>query len=216
MRSFPKPILGGLLILVLTIGCGGQRNGGPVQTPARPGGATMEKATFAGGCFWCVESDFEKVDGVAAVVSGYAGGTGEDPSYRDYMNTGRIEVVQVEYDPSETTYAELLDVFWRHIDPTDAGGQFVDRGPHYRSAIFYDNEAQKQEAEKSKEKLAASGKFDKPIVTDILPLVKFYSAEEYHQDFYKKSPTRYHSYRASSGRDAFLNGVWGANRGSDK
>ena len=126
-----------------------------------------EKATFAGGCFWCVQPPFEKLTGVVEVVAGYAGGTGANPTYEDYAEKGYVEAVQVTYDPSKITYEQLLNVFWRQIDPTDAGGQFVDRGPQYRSAVFYPSDEQKQLAEKSKQELAKSGRFDKPIVTEI-------------------------------------------------
>ena len=154
-----------------------------------------EAATFAGGCFWCMQPPFEKLKGVVEVVSGYTGGTGENPTYEDYARKGHIEAVQITYDPSIISYNPLLDVFWRQIDPTDAGGQFVDRGPQYRSAIFYHNQEQKSLAEKSKEELEKSGRFDKPIVTDIIKRTTFYKAEDYHQDYYKKNPVRYKFYR---------------------
>jgi peptide methionine sulfoxide reductase msrA/msrB len=174
----------------------------------------LESATFAGGCFWCVESDLEKVDGVADVVSGYAGGHVENPSYQAVSGggTGHLEVVQVHYDPQKVDYETLIGVFWRHVDPTDPGGQFVDRGDQYRTAIFYHNEEQKRKAEASKAALGASGRFDKPIVTEILPLEKFYRAEDYHQDYYKKSSIRYKYYRWNSGRDQFIDKVWGEER----
>ena len=170
-----------------------------------------EVATFAGGCFWCVEADFEKLPGVIKVISGYTGGQKENPSYQEVSagETGHVEAVQVYYDPSRVTYAKLLDFFWRHIDPTDPGGQFVDRGSQYRSVIFYHDEAQKNLAEKSKEELGKSGRFGKPIVTEIKKFTKFYEAEEYHQDYYKKNPLRYWYYRHGSGRDQFLERVWG-------
>jgi peptide methionine sulfoxide reductase msrA/msrB len=168
-------------------------------------------ATFAGGCFWCTESDLEKVPGVLKVVSGYTGGFKEDPTYEEVCSgrTGHLEAVQVYYDPSAVTYEQLLDVFWRHIDPTDEGGQFVDRGSQYRSAIFYHDEEQRGLAEKSRDALARSGTFAKPLATQILPLAKFYEAEDYHQDYYKKSPSRYQFYRSNSGRDPFLKKTWG-------
>ncbi len=168
------------------------------------------RATFAGGCFWCVESDFEKVDGVVAAISGYTGGNTENPTYKQVTtgSTGHAEAVQVIYDPEKVIYKELLDVFWRQIDPTDAGGQFVDRGSSYRSAIFYHDDEQKHLAEESKRELEASGRFNEPIVTEIVKLDKFYVAEEYHQDFYKKSSTRYKLYRYGSGRDQFLEKAW--------
>jgi len=167
-----------------------------------------EIATFAGGCFWCVEADFEKVPGVVKVVSGYTGGTGDNPTYETYGKKGHVEAIQVYYDPTKITYEQLLDVFWKHIDPTDSGGQFVDRGPYYRSVIFYHDEGQKLLAEKSREDLAKSGRFDKPIVTEIVKFSKFYDAEEYHQEYSKKNPLRYKYYRSGSGRDQFLNKVW--------
>jgi peptide methionine sulfoxide reductase msrA/msrB len=175
------------------------------------GKAMTRIATFAGGCFWCVEADFEKVDGVVKVVSGYTGGLEENPSYKEVSSgkTGHLEAVQVHYDPYTITYQELVDFFWRHIDPTDSGGQFADRGAQYRSAIFYHDEAQKRLAEASKEALDKSGRFDKPIVTEILPFNTFYEAEEYHQDYYKRHSLRYKYYRRGSGRDRFLKMVWG-------
>jgi len=170
----------------------------------------IDIATFAGGCFWCTESDFEKLSGVVKAISGYTGGTKENPSYKEVSagTTRHVEAVQVYFDPSMVTYKELVDYFWRHINPTDPGGQFVDRGRQYRSAIFYHDENQRQIAEKSKETLNRSGKFDKPLVTDILKLSAFYSAEEYHQNYYKKNPLRYKYYRYGSGRDQFLKKVW--------
>jgi peptide methionine sulfoxide reductase msrA/msrB len=171
----------------------------------------LQKATFAGGCFWCTEADFEKLPGVVKVISGYTGGNKENPTYEEVSSgrTGHLEAVQVYYDPTRITYEELLKYFWRHVDPTDAGGQFVDRGPQYRSAIFYHDEEQKQSAEKSKEALGKSGRFNKPIVTEILKFSKFYEAEDYHQDYYKTHPLKYKFYRYRSGRDQFLEKVWG-------
>jgi len=170
-----------------------------------------ETAVFAGGCFWCTESDFEKVPGVTEVISGYTGGKEVDPTYEQVSShaTGHVEAVQVIYDPARVSYAQLVEWFWRHVNPTDAGGQFVDRGPQYRSVIFYADEKQQRIAEASKERLAASGHFDKPIVTEILPLGPFYPAEEYHQDYYKNNPLRYRWYRSGSGRDHFIEDVWG-------
>ncbi|MBI4796102.1 MAG: peptide-methionine (R)-S-oxide reductase MsrB [Deltaproteobacteria bacterium] len=175
----------------------------------------LQTAIFAGGCFWCVESDFEKVNGVVEVISGYAGGQGENPTYEDYAGKGHVEVVQLLYDPAIVTYKQLLDVFWRHVDPTDPGGQFVDRGPQYRTAIFYHNEEQKRLAVESKKALEQSGRFKKPIVTEILPLKKFYRAEDYHQDYYKTHTTKYKYYRWNSGRDQFLKKAWGDEKRSE-
>ncbi len=168
-------------------------------------------ATFAGGCFWCTESDFEKVPGVVKVISGYTGGHKKNPTYEEVSSgtTGHVESVQVYYDSKRVTYRELLDFFWRHVDPTDPGGQFVDRGAQYRSVIFYHDKEQKRLAEESKNELAKSGRFDKPLVTEILPFTKFYEAEEYHQDYYKKNPLKYKYYRYRSGRDQFLEKAWG-------
>jgi peptide methionine sulfoxide reductase msrA/msrB len=170
----------------------------------------MKTATFAGGCFWCVEADFEKVDGVAEVISGYTGGDTENPTYAEVSAgaTDHLEAVQVIYDPERVSYAELLDIFWRHIDPTDPGGQFVDRGPQYRTAIFYETEAERDLAEKAKAALNDSGRFDRPVVTEIRKLERFYPAEDYHQDFYRKSPGRYQGYRRNSGRDSFIERAW--------
>jgi peptide methionine sulfoxide reductase msrA/msrB len=172
--------------------------------------AVTKTAVFAGGCFWCTESDFEKVDGVIEAISGYTGGTVVEPAYKDVARggTGHVEAVKVIYDPEKINYKGLLDVFWRHVDPTDAGGQFVDRGSQYRSVIFFKNEDERHLAQMTKEKLDESGQFEKPIVTEILPLGKFYEAEEYHQDYYKKNPIRYKWYRSGSGRDKFLKTVW--------
>ena len=177
-----------------------------------------ETATVAGGCFWCVESDFEKVDGIIEVISGYTGGHKENPTYKEVSSgkTGHLEAVQVIFDPEKIIYKQVLDVLWKHIDPTDASGSFVDRGNQYRSAIFYHNEEQKRIAEESKKELEKSGVFDKPIVTEILKFEKFYPAEEYHQDYYKKNPIRYKYYRWNSGRDQFLEKIWEDNMGDEK
>lgn len=178
----------------------------------------IRKATFSGGCFWCTEADFEKLPGVVKVISGYTGGNKENPTYEEVSSgtTGHVEAVQVYYDPSKITYEKLLDFFWKHIDPTDPGGQFVDRGPQYRSIIFYHDEDQKRLAEKSKETLDKSGRFNKPVVTEIIKFTKFYEAEEYHQDYYKKHPLKYSYYRYWSGRDQFLSKVWGKDLESTK
>jgi peptide methionine sulfoxide reductase msrA/msrB len=168
-------------------------------------------ATFAGGCFWCTESDFEKVEGVIEAVSGYTGGHVENPTYEQVSSgsTGHTEAIQVQYDLQRVTYEELLDVFWRTMDPTDPKGQFVDRGSQYRPEIFYHNEEQKRLAEASRERLEKSGRFSKPIQTKITPLKQFYTAEKYHQDYYKTHALRYKYYRSNSGRDPFLKRIWG-------
>ena len=167
-------------------------------------------ATFAGGCFWCTESDFAKAPGVTAVVSGYTGGSLPDPTYEAVGRgtTGHYEAVQVHYDPEKVSYSDLLDIFWRSIDPTDGGGQFVDRGPQYRTAVFYANDEEKRLAETSKRALEASGRLTHPVVTAIKPFTVFYPAEDYHQDYFRKAPQHYQAYRRNSGRDQFLRRLW--------
>lgn len=168
-------------------------------------------ATFAGGCFWCMEPPFEKLPGVSAVISGYSGGDENNPTYEQVGGgrTGHTEAVDIVYDPARISYATLLEVYWRSMDPTDAGGQFADRGRQYRPAIFPRNAEQKRLAEESKAKLAAGGKLKKPIAVEITEFKTFHAAEEYHQDYYKKDPERYHAYRKGSGRKGFLEKAWG-------
>lgn len=180
---------------------------------AEGGEERLKKATFAGGCFWCMEKPFEELPGVVSVRSGYAGGTTGDPTYETYSEGGHLEVIEVLYDPEVVSYEKLLDVFWRQVDPTDPNGQFVDRGPHYATAVFYHDEDQRRSAESSKAELERRGVFNGPIVTPILPAGKFYPAEDYHQDYYRKNPIRYRFYRQGSGRDAFLEKVWGKGSG---
>lgn len=167
-------------------------------------------ATFAGGCFWCMEHPFEKLEGIHGVVPGYTGGEYDNPTYAEVCSgeSGHLEAVQITYDPKQVSYEQILDVFWKQIDPTDAGGQFVDRGSQYGTAVFYHNEEQKKTAEESKVKLDTSGRYPKPVITPILSAVKFYPAESYHQAYYKKSPQHYEAYRSGSGRDRFLNMIW--------
>jgi len=212
MEKSTKILLFNIALAFAISGCGkpGVAEQGVRNTMSKDN-ATLQRATFAGGCFWCVEADFEKIPGVREVVSGYAGGKEIDPTYRDVASgqTGHTETVDILYDPSEVSYEELLDVFWKHINPTDSTGQFVDRGLQYRSAIFYRDEEQKRAAEKSKADFDQSGKFDKPIVTQIVKFTEFYEAEDYHQDYYKKQPMRYQAYRNGSGRNQFLEKVWG-------
>jgi len=178
--------------------------------------SNLKTATFAGGCFWCVEADFEKVPGVVEAISGYTGGQRPNPTYKEVSagGTGHAEAVQVIYDPQKVSYSQLLDVFWRHVDPTDPGGQFVDRGSQYRSAIFYHDEEQKRLAQASKAALEKSGRFDQPIATEISMLTTFYKAEDYHQDYYRKNGLRYKFYRSGSGRDQFLKKTWGSEKQS--
>ncbi|MEZ4766230.1 MAG: peptide-methionine (R)-S-oxide reductase MsrB [Calditrichia bacterium] len=170
-----------------------------------------EKATFAGGCFWCMEAPFEKIVGVKSVISGYAGGEKPNPSYEEVSSgqTKYRESVQITFDPEQISYEKLLSIYWMQFDPTDAGGSFYDRGHQYTSAVFYHDAKQKELAEKSKTELAASNRFDKPIVTPIIEFTNFYPAEDYHQDYYKKNPGHYQRYRKGSGRDAFIKKHWG-------
>jgi len=185
-----------------------QPAGGATQPQTGQEAVKREVALFAGGCFWCMESPFEKLDGVLSVESGYAGGTTANPTYENYAAGGHVEVVEVVYDAKRVSYQQLLDIFWRQVDPTDDSGQFVDRGHAYTTAIFYFTEEQRLQAEASKQILTASGVFKKPLVTPILPAPTFYRAEEYHQDYYKKNPLRYAYYRNGSGRDDFLQRTW--------
>ncbi|RFU64030.1 peptide-methionine (R)-S-oxide reductase MsrB [Bacillus sp. V59.32b] len=168
------------------------------------------KATFAGGCFWCMVSPFDEREGIIEVVSGYTGGAKENPTYKEVCSetTGHYEAVQITFDPEVVSYAELLELYWQQIDPTDEGGQFSDRGQSYKTVIFYHNEQQKSAAETSKKALEESGRFSKPIVTEILPAKIFYRAEEYHQDFHKKNAFRYALYKRGSGRESFQKEHW--------
>lgn len=174
---------------------------------AKPAKAEDQTAIFAGGCFWCVEKDFDHVEGVKNVVSGYTGGTLENPTYRNH--TGHVEAVRITYDDSKVSYAELLHTFWRSVDPTDDGGQFCDRGYSYTTAIFALDEEQLEQARKSKAELEASGKLAATIVTPIKLASEFTIAEDYHQDYYKKKPIRYSYYRKACGRDAKIEALWG-------
>ncbi len=173
--------------------------------------AGLEKATFAGGCFWCMESPFEGLKGVKSVTSGYTGGQVKKPTYEQVCTgrTGHAEAVQVVYDPKEIAYQELLDAFWHNIDPTTKDRQFADEGTQYRTAIFYYSDEQKRLAEESKKKLGGLNIFGAPIVTQIAKATEFYPAEEYHQGYCRKKPKQYQMYRAGSGRDQYLNSVWG-------
>jgi methionine-S-sulfoxide reductase len=173
--------------------------------------AEPAKAIFAGGCFWCEETAFEGVTGVISVTSGYVGGQKNNPTYDEVSagGTGHAEAIQVVYDPTKITYAKLLEIFWHNVDPLDGGGQFCDRGNQYRSGIFYLGEPQRKDAEASKRKLEEQARFKGRIATEIVPASTFYPAEEYHQDFYKKNPIRYKSYRWGCGRDARLKELWG-------
>ncbi len=180
------------------------------EAPATETPENLSVATFAGGCFWCTESDFEKLPGVHKVISGFSGGHVVDPSYEDVSKgiTGHVESVQVYYDPNVISYETLLDAFWRMINPTDNEGQFIDRGNQYRSLIFYETEEQKTIAEHSRQLLNESGRYKAPVITEIRKFEAFYPAEDYHQDYYKKKPIRYNYYRFNSGRDQYLEKIW--------
>jgi len=200
-------LLIGLFLLIFLIGCSTEIETEKVKKMVN---LTGEKATFAGGCFWCMEAAFEGIEGVIDVVSGYAGEDISKPTYAK-VSTGRTkykEAIQITYDPKKISYNEIVDIFWKQIDPTDAGGQFTDRGPHYTTAIYYHNESQKKIALESKKKLGESGKFDKPIVTEILTYSKFYLAEEYHQDYSKKKALQYKIYEQGSGRSQYKKKIW--------
>ena len=186
----------------------------PAQTPtpAAPVAAELKTATFAGGCFWCMQAVFDRVPGVKRTVVGYTGGKQDSPSYEDVSSgeTGHAESIKVTYDPGQTTYEKLLDAFWKNIDPTAVNRQFADEGTQYRTAVFYQTEEEKKIAEDSKTALGKSGKFDRPIATQIIPAGKFFPAEDYHQEYYRKNPLRFNSYEALSGRISFHKRMWGA------
>ena len=205
MNSTVMPIRGLLWIPVLLLTC--------MLVPAAGSADDEERATalFAGGCFWCVEEAFDAVDGVVATTSGFAGGHVENPSYDQVVagGTGHYESVLVEYDSTQVSYEELLYVFWRNVDPLDGGGQFCDRGDHYRAAIFAGNDEEYRAARESREELEQSGRFEEPIATEILERSTFYPAEEYHQNYYQKNPLRYRFYVTACRRYSRLDQVWG-------
>lgn len=182
------------------------------------GSNNYELATFAGGCFWCMVAPFEEMPGVIQIVSGYTGGCTENPSYEEvcYEQTGHVEAVQITFDPNILDYERVLAVYWQQIDPTDAEGQFHDRGPSYRPAIFYHSDTQKDKAEASRQSLNESRRFNKPIMVDILPATEFYRAEEYHQDYHRKQPRHYQRYKQASGRDIFKQKHWKKDKASLK
>ena len=198
------------ILVVITMFLVGACTNGEVKGEAKVDLMGLEKAAFAGGCFWCTEASFEKVKGVKSVISGYTGGERENPTYNQVASgmTKHIESVQVAYDRDEISYAEVVEAFWMMFDPTDAGGSFYDRGHQYTSAIFVENAEQRAIAEASKKALDASGRFSKPIVTPIVDATPFYTAEEYHQDYYKKNASHYERYRTGSGRDRFIEKYW--------
>jgi peptide-methionine (S)-S-oxide reductase len=200
-------LLGTVFLLVIA----GIGLGSPAYAAAPVNKSAYAKATFAGGCFWCMEEVYEPVPGVISAVSGYMGGNTKNPTYEQVSTgrTGHIEVVQIEYDPKKVTYEKLMDIFWRNIDPTQGDGQFCDHGSQYRSAIFHQNDEQKRVAEASKTALMKNKPFKGDVVTAVLPAGEFYPAEEYHQDFYRKNPARYKFYKTGCGREARLAQLWG-------
>ena len=205
--------LTGMLVAILLLsGVAAAENAGRGGQPTDE----LSTATFAGGCFWCMEPPFDKLDGVLSTTSGYTGGHVANPSYEQVSagGTGHAEAVRVVYDPSKISYERLLDVYWHNIDPLDAGGAFCDRGDQYRSVIFYQTAKQKRLAETSKDQLAESGRFDKPVVTEIAAAEAFYPAETYHQDYYQKNPISYKFYRYYCGRDKRLRALWGDQAGT--
>jgi peptide-methionine (S)-S-oxide reductase len=185
-----------------------------VTAVGAPVGKPLAKATFAGGCFWCMIPPFEKLEGVFSVVSGYTGGAKPNPTYEEVSSgeTGHAEAVEVLYDPQKIGYDKLLRVFWHNIDPTTNNRQFADAGTQYRTAIFYHDEEQRKLALESKTALEKSGKFDKPVVTEITAATPFYPAEDYHQDYHKKNPDRYKAYKAGSGREHYIEKTWGKSK----
>jgi peptide-methionine (S)-S-oxide reductase len=196
----------GALLLLLVVSSSAARAADAPTSPPR-----TAKATFAGGCFWCMQPAFDGLPGVVSTTVGYTGGTTKDPSYQEVGSgtTGHAESIEVEYDPDKVSYETLLDVFWHNVDPTDSAGQFCDRGTQYRSAIFYHDEEQKRLAENSKAEVAKDLRVPGPIVTEIVPAAAFYRAEEYHQSYYRKNPLRYRFYRRGCGRDGRIAEVWG-------
>lgn len=183
----------------------------PLSTTLANEDSKMAIATFAGGCFWCMEPPFHQTEGVTDVIAGYMGGTVDHPTYREVSTgkTGHLEVAQITYDPDVVSYEKLLEIFWRNIDPTNSYGQFADRGPQYKTAIFWHDDEQRLAAEASRKALAESGKFSDPIVTDVREAETFWPAEEYHQDYYKKNALHYNAYKVGSGRAGYLKKTWG-------
>jgi peptide-methionine (S)-S-oxide reductase len=206
MKNWISLLLAGVLLGCLVFAF--VPRGGKAQLT---GSTQLAKATFAGGCFWCMEPPFDKLDGVISTISGYTGGHQKNPTYQEVSagTTGHTEVVEVLFDPTKVSYATLLEVFWHNIDPLTPNAQFCDRGSQYRTAIFYHNEEQRRLAETSKRTLEQSGRFTRSIVTEIVPAAEFYQAEDYHQDYYQKNPVRYKIYRYNCGRDQRLAELWG-------
>jgi peptide-methionine (S)-S-oxide reductase len=204
-----------VLLMILMIGLCALVYAETGNTPPSASTKSVEKATFAGGCFWCMEPPFDELKGVISTTSGYTGGHKQNPTYEEVSagKTGHTEAVQIVFDPAQISFAELLEVFWHNVDPTTPNRQFCDVGSQYRTGIFYHNDEQKRLAEASKKTLEQSGQLSQPVVTEIVPAAEFYPAEEYHQDYYKKNPLRYKFYRYSCGRDQVLEKLWGKSKG---
>jgi peptide-methionine (S)-S-oxide reductase len=217
--SKPQYLFGPIIAIVLaffSFGCMPDNSlADPMPQATAVANSNYKTATFAGGCFWCMEKPFDEVEGVVSTISGYTGGQQANPTYRQVSSgtTGHAESVQITYDPKKVKYKTLLDIFWRNIDPLDAQGQFCDKGSQYRSAIFYADDEQQKLAEQSKAKLAKSGKLNGPIVTEITSATTFYPAEDYHQNFYQTNSVKYKVYRFGCGRDQRLKQLWGAAAG---
>lgn len=216
-KWFMRSGLAALLLLLLALlwnSTGGVSAETPAGALAKPANPKHKIATFAGGCFWCMEPPFDKIKGVISTTSGYTDGKVHNPTYQAVSRgrTGHTEAVRIVYDPNLVSYDKLLQVFWRQINPTTQDRQFVDKGSQYRTGIYYHSETQKRLAIKSKQALEKSGRFDKPIVTEIKAATAFWPAEDYHQDYYKKSPRKYKFYRWNSGRDQYLDRIWGKDR----
>ena len=209
LRFIAKPFF--VLLVILVSGLFALAHAEPKNPPQSAANESLETATFAGGCFWCMEPPFDELAGVISTTSGSTGGQKKDPTYEEVSSggTGHTEAVQVVFDPTKISYAELLEMFWRNIDPTTPNRQFCDIGSQYRTAIFYHNDEQQRLAEASKKAIEESGRLTKPIVTEIAPVSEFYVAEEYHQDYYTKNPIRYKFYRYNCGRDQALEAIWG-------
>jgi len=206
MRALIPAVMVFLGLMAMTVAAPAENTGKAAQV------SRLEKATFAGGCFWCMESPFDKLPGVVSVTAGYTGGHKKNPTYEEVSagGTGHAEAVQIVYDPGKVSYEKLLDIFWHNIDPTVKDRQFCDVGNQYRSAIFYHTEEQRRLAEQSVRELEKNKPFKEPIVTELVPATEFYPAEEYHQHYYKKNPLRYKYYRYSCGRDQRLQELWGS------
>jgi methionine-S-sulfoxide reductase len=212
LKMIYRLILIMMIFLIMSTGCANDEQQKVEQNMVNT--ENLQRATLAGGCFWCMEPPYDNLDGVVSTIVGYIGGSVQNPTYEQVStgNTGHLEAVQITFDSTQLSFEELLEVFWKNIDPTDPYGQFADKGSQYETAIFYHDETQKELAIKSKKKLADSGKFSDPIVTKIHAATEFFPAEDYHQDYYKNHPLRYNGYKVGSGRAGFLEKTWGKDK----